>query len=886
MFVLGRWERSSTMLAIPLKLSPETDFAVLEKYLENHFLDASSGIDSATITDAVASLVAARNRALQYAKTPSNLKEARQATLDYATQIKHMQTKFPFGESKNVVQMTFLWADAFMPKKEVGQYSLNYELAGTLYNWAALHSVTGLQVDRNAPDYAPTSAKLFQQAAGIFNELKTKVCPVLKGAATSDLSLEGLQMIIDLMLAQAQALYYNKCLGTPAAKLTKGNEKMKCALCAKLAAHTKDLYAKALKVGTNSSLATVLSQVWINHMQFQQSVYASAAAYKQSEVVHANALATGTGFGMEIAYLIKAEEECKAAVEATKTKGSKLSAVDKSSVESLLLKIQAKRKEAEADNETVYCESIPAQDDLPAVVGKAMAKLIVPPECPTVAASGHGQDIFRKMVPKVVRQAGKRYEERLSALLTRVETECAARTRSARQGLGELGLPASIEAQIQSVGLPDSVWGKVCGVHVDKGGVASLYAALAAQEQAAVQARGILASVRGMLDEEERADEERRAGDVTRWSALPPSKLVNVDLRTDVYKYNKLLTDVGPSDAYVRKLLEDSAELLKVLLQSREEIGAKMPPMTIDTVVAANPVRQALVGTLKKLNAVVEERAQLVCEFKHALRSDGGPTGGIMPSLMQAGCGTSADQHNEWTDAHEASLFDFQIQKFQPMQEVIADNCAQQEELMKTIRMLNDKFHAVKADDANTKLRELLFEGIDKAVNTFFDLEAKVQSGKSFYEDVLTHLNELATTTREFCTDRKKAVDAHVYNPPPPAYTEPPALALPTACDVPPEYTPSAPSYEAPPANVCPPASLFPPAYPPVGYEAPPLFPPAYPAPSAYEVPPTTTTPSYGVSPANSVPTLPSYDAVPPSYDAAPPSYDAAPPSYEAPPSY
>ena len=52
-------------------------------------------------------------------------------------------------------------------------------------------------------------------------------------------------MIIDLMLAQAQALYYNKCHETAAAKLTRGNETMKSALCAKLAAHTVNLYEKS-----------------------------------------------------------------------------------------------------------------------------------------------------------------------------------------------------------------------------------------------------------------------------------------------------------------------------------------------------------------------------------------------------------------------------------------------------------------------------------------------------------------------------------------------------------------------------------------------------------------------------------------------------------------
>ena len=88
---------------------------------------------------------------------------------------------------------------------------------------------------------------------------------------------------------------------------------MKSALCAKLAAHTVNLYEKSLKVAETSSLASILHAGWIKRMKYQLHLYKSAAFYKQSEVVHSKATKVGEGYGLELAYLKMAEKQCRLA---------------------------------------------------------------------------------------------------------------------------------------------------------------------------------------------------------------------------------------------------------------------------------------------------------------------------------------------------------------------------------------------------------------------------------------------------------------------------------------------------------------------------------------------------------------------------------------------
>ena len=73
------------------------------------------------------------------------------------------------------------WGDAFQPTKKVGQYSLYYELGSVMFNYAALYSLAGLNTKRTSEDFAKVGCKYYQQAAGIFGELKKSICPKMRG---------------------------------------------------------------------------------------------------------------------------------------------------------------------------------------------------------------------------------------------------------------------------------------------------------------------------------------------------------------------------------------------------------------------------------------------------------------------------------------------------------------------------------------------------------------------------------------------------------------------------------------------------------------------------------------------------------------------------------
>jgi programmed cell death 6-interacting protein len=756
------------MLAVPLKETAEVEFVTtLGLYLKEHFKD----VDHDSIDLSITSLSEMRARCTTISELATSSDEVRNRLLKYIIQLKKMSEKFPFTESRTGVQLAFEWGDAFKPTKKIGQYNLHYEMGSVMFNLASLYSLAGLNTDRNSDDFAKVACKYYQQAAGIFTELQQKVCPRMRGATTADLSPEGLQMIIDLMLAQAQALYYNKCHETPAAKLTRGNEGMKSALCAKLASHTANLYEKSLKVATSSSLSTVLHSAWVNRMKYQMHRYKSAACYKQSEVVHLKATKVGEGYGLELAYLQTAKAECLLAQSVVKAKGAKFSQSEISNVEGLLSKITTMLKLRLSDNEVIYLESIPDESDVPKIVPKAMAKLALPENFNTLFNKNNGthdSDLFRLMIPTVVRKSAKKYEERLSNLLSTMDKKCREKNRLARESLASMGLPASIEATVQSVGLPDSVWAKVEDIQ-KKGGVAAMETITGNNQNAANIVRARLNDIENILNQEEDEDKLRRTGGGTSnnngssndvpivdpmWMDLPDSKIVNKDLRADIQRYAQLLKDVGPSDQYLIKLLNDNHGILQLLSKSREEISSRLPKMTQTTVAAAAPLRKALIDQLGKLNKLIGSRTDLLEVLKIDISNDH-----IGSKLMEAGCGTKSELHDEWTSAHEVSLFDHEEKKYDINKGDIENSFKVQASLLKTIEGLNTKFQKVKSGDENTKHREVVIQGINRAVDCYIDINEKLIQGQNFYNDIDKHTIELLQTTQDYCHGRRIQVE-------------------------------------------------------------------------------------------------------------------------------
>lgn len=205
----------------------------------------------------IASFASLRNAATD----ATSASEASSESLkQYYVQIPCAASKFPLSESGGTVgaQLGFTWSDSFLPGSNYTQHSWTYEKASVLFNIAALYSqlaggdqstVSGKEVARNA----------YSRAAGILAFLQTKVTPRLCtsmnqtvltaisfflitlgvayevlpffSAATTelpfDLSQNGLIFLQNLMLAQAQSLYY----------AVARERKMKAETLARIAAH-------------------------------------------------------------------------------------------------------------------------------------------------------------------------------------------------------------------------------------------------------------------------------------------------------------------------------------------------------------------------------------------------------------------------------------------------------------------------------------------------------------------------------------------------------------------------------------------------------------------------------------------------------------------------
>ena len=211
---------------MPLKTTDTVDFVEpLSAYIRQNYSEQVSEESYVTALTALNSLREQCTFDAARELDVATQEKQRQSLLQYYAQVCAVQAKFPINASSTSAKVMFAWKDAFKPSKKVAQHSLAYERAATLFNLGALYTMHGLNADASNGDYAKNAAKLFMQAAGVYSHLRDHVAPRVTGALTSDLSPEGLNMIVELMQAQAQALYYAKCVETSAAKLTRATRR-------------------------------------------------------------------------------------------------------------------------------------------------------------------------------------------------------------------------------------------------------------------------------------------------------------------------------------------------------------------------------------------------------------------------------------------------------------------------------------------------------------------------------------------------------------------------------------------------------------------------------------------------------------------------------------
>eukprot|EP00753_Platysulcus_tardus_P004545 PLAT12543.15.p1 GENE.PLAT12543.15~~PLAT12543.15.p1 ORF type:complete len:746 (-),score=421.35 PLAT12543.15:63-2300(-) len=686
--------------------------------------------------------------------------------------------------------------------------------------------------ERGTQEGIKAACRAFCTAAGYFTYLKDSVLPEISGPVPSDLSADGLNMAINLMLAQAQACFYESAV----------KNSSKPSIVAMLGASCAFLYHCAFSHARSSTMNGTLDRNWGAHMMFQVGCFEGASQYWQSAAVLAKAGDIGVGYGEELVRLDTAAAVLRDALkQGSRYLGPELVETARQ-LEGLVSRRLAK---ASADNDTIYLEARPAASTLAEIKRVRMVKVAMPDE----SEGDEGEDLLDGLVPVAVYEAASRYSERVSAIMREAREETERHSAFAKGKLAAVGLPAAIEAQQAGPGLPDAVWRRIDRVQRD-GALDGLRRALARNEAEAAAISGMLAEARAALEEEEKTDSECRARYGARWTRAP-SNTLNRHMLADISRYLGLLREAAGTDADVKAKLDAALPRLAALAQSRSALEAAMPSRGEASV---NPHTAPLSALLVQLGELLTKGDELLEALVTTMKEDN-----ILPVLLR----------NE--ESKEDALFASQLEKFEPLRAQMRDNAAAQAPLLAEIMEKNDAFRRAAEVDAITRAREQQLQLLQTAINDYDTLSSNLGEGATFYADLRKRCERLRDTCNDHVfsrgVERKDALLAfqqgHAGAPAAsaaaaayPAASAPPAAAVGGGAGA----AGGAYPYAAAPHAAVAPA----PAY------------PGYPAASPYAAPPAA---SYAS--ATAAPAVPVYGAVaaepPPAYPGGPVTYSHAP---------
>lgn len=117
-----------------------------------------------------------------------------------------MNKYFSFGTGPKQCNQKLIWTDSFSGDR-VESYSLVFDAINCKYNYGVCLARIAcfMNLEGDGIKYA---CKYMQQAAWVFEDLKQQVTQLKPGECSPDFTNECLSMLSNLMLAQAQYLFY------------------------------------------------------------------------------------------------------------------------------------------------------------------------------------------------------------------------------------------------------------------------------------------------------------------------------------------------------------------------------------------------------------------------------------------------------------------------------------------------------------------------------------------------------------------------------------------------------------------------------------------------------------------------------------------------------
>lgn len=695
------------LLSVPLKKPCEVEIV---KPLENLIASTYSTADKPeNYSEQILELSKLRSNAIWkvYEKNESSL----ELIYRYYDQLHALEAKIPPSE----VQIPFKWKDAFckgsifVSRASLTVSSLSYERVCVLFNIAALQSSIAASQCMTTDEGLKLAAKFFQQAAGIFAHLKNTVVSAIQVDPTPDLTVDTLNALAALMLAQAQEVFCLKAI----------HDNMKEAIIARLCVQSSEFFAEAMVALQKDSVRNLIDKDWVPFIAGKQAAAIAFAHYYQSIDAKAN-----KQMGEEIARLQKALELLKCA----QVRSSRNTLYT-----SYVSQVEKSLADAIKDNEFIYHDRIPDPKTLAPIQRAALAKYLPLPQM----FSTHFKDLFEDLVPMPVHQAIAAYDVRKNELVNREINELRASTQLLNGVLASLNLPAAIE-ETSGETVPPSLSEKSQAL-INAGGIGKLDNMIKELPELLQRNTDIINETERMLDEEMASDVQLKEKFQERWNRTPSSDLTST-LRFNLSKYREIITVAIGADKVTREKFDAHFKGMSLLSEGIDAMKRALPQP------GGSGRETESSRKLKRLMEEVEtlkgERDAIECELKSATTD-----------MKETFLISLADQGH----INEAAMSIEALGKaYGPLQQRVKDSINKQQTLLEQIQVTNTEFVSERSGSGGIAAqRENMLKELAQAHDAYMELQNHLRDGTNFYNNLTEVLITFQNKISDFCSARK-----------------------------------------------------------------------------------------------------------------------------------
>ena len=406
-------------------------------------LQASGKALSAEAQQAARAFSEVRARLEKIEKLTDTMAEsAAQEFVRYASMLAGLERRF--DDLGAELGLAYLWRDAWRPKMKASQTDLQFERVGALWNAAACYSYVGALAQPRGPSRGglKEAYKQFQLAAGCLDAAHALVRGAVWGLTprwepstlTPDIGLECLSAMRELMLAQAQRAFHEKCIAEGLGEelrakvsthASRGFGSVRAAMEGALAAH----------VAGDSGMFHSADHSMVGRIEASQQW---ALACAEMHAANVDAEPEQLEYGRQVVRLERAHDAARAALAAADA--AKVPEREMAGVAHGAERLGAFARDARRENERVYMMALPHASSLAPLDAKAVAKPTPPPD-----ADG-GAAFAGVLLPSAVSAAVDAHHASIEDMLHELSSSTSQRASSVTDRLAALQLPESLDA--------------------------------------------------------------------------------------------------------------------------------------------------------------------------------------------------------------------------------------------------------------------------------------------------------------------------------------------------------------------------------------------------------------------------------------------------------